>query len=116
LEFRKPHRRRLAYGGQSGGLADEPVRVNVNETEYACMTNGSGYFNLSLNFKALNNNATTYTIAASFEDNSTVPINAIAWATTLDGHQYPACTTIQYGHEPRSFGSVIRERGFEINE
>jgi hypothetical protein len=37
------------------------------------MTNGSGYFSLSLNLKAADDNATTYIITSSFEDNSTVP-------------------------------------------
>lgn len=28
------------------------------------------------------------------------PLNATTWAKTLDGEQYPACTTTQYGYEP----------------
>lgn len=27
-------------------------------------------------------------------------LTATAWANTLDGQQYPACTTVQYGYEP----------------
>jgi hypothetical protein len=40
------------------------------------MTNGSGYFSLSL--IALNDKGTTYTITAGFEDNSRAPVNATA--------------------------------------
>jgi hypothetical protein len=94
--------------GQSSGLANEPVQLNVNQTQYACVTNGSGYFSLSLSLKAADDNATTYTVTASFEDNSTAPVNATAWATTLDGKQYPACTTIQYGYKPQPAQLGIR--------
>jgi hypothetical protein len=55
---------------------------------------------LSLNLKPVNNNATVYNIAASFEDTATPPLSATAWAKTLDGQDYAACTTVQYGYKP----------------
>ena len=85
----------------TSGISGRRVTITVNDTQYlSSVTNASGYFRLSLNLQAVSNNATTYVVTASFEDNSTAPINATAWATTLNGQQYPACTTIQHGYEP----------------
>jgi hypothetical protein len=82
------------------GISGRLVKIGVNDTQYSSFTNGSGYFSLSLNLQPVNNDATMYTIAASFEDKTTPPLSATAWAKTLDGQQYPACTTVQYGYKP----------------
>jgi hypothetical protein len=66
------------------------VKIKVNET--AC-------FSLSLDLQLVNNIATTYMITASFEDTVTQPVNTAAWARTLEGQQYAACTTTQYGYD-----------------
>ncbi len=86
---------------QTTGINNRQVKIKVNETAYwSSVTDQTGHFSLSLNLQPLNNNATTYVITASFEDNSVQPLTATAWAKTLDGQQYPACTTTQYGYKP----------------
>ena len=85
----------------TSGISGRQITITVNDTQYlSSVTNASGYLRLSLNLQAINDNATTYVVTTSFQDNSTAPINATAWATTLNGEQYPACTTIQCGYEP----------------
>lgn len=86
---------------QSSGIYGRQVKITINQTVYwSPLTNQSGYFNLSLKLQPVNNNATTYLITATFEDNITQPVSATAWTKTLDSQQYPACTTLQYGYEP----------------
>lgn len=92
---------------KSSGVADKAVKLKVNDTDYAVTTGSNGYFSLSLNLQPQDNNATTYIITASFEDEATQPINAIAWAYALDGQQFAACTTIQYGYKPSSNTTVL---------
>lgn len=85
---------------QSSGINNTRIKITINKTDYWASTNQSGYFSLSLNLKPVNNNGTTYTITASFEDTVTPPLSATAWAKTLDGQDYAACTTLQYGYKP----------------
>ena len=84
----------------TSGISNRRVKITVNQNDYWSSTNLSGYFCLSLNLPPVNNNASTYTISASFEDNVTQPLSATAWAKTLDGQDYAACTTVQYGYKP----------------
>lgn len=87
---------------KSFGVSGKTIKVKVNETDYTVMTGSGGYFSLSLNLQPKDDKATTYIVTASFEDEATQPINATAWACTLDGQQFAACTTIQYGFKPSS--------------
>lgn len=55
-------------------------------------------FSLSFALQPKDNKPTLYIISASFEGD--LPLNATAWAYTVNGQRYPACTTIQYGFKP----------------
>jgi hypothetical protein len=85
----------------SSGVNGKQVKVKINETEYSLITNASGHFSLSLTLQPKDNLATVYMVTASFEDCSQ-PLNATAWAYTLDGQRFAACTTFQYGYKPAS--------------
>jgi len=61
----------------------------------------------SLSLYAVNNSATTYSINVDFEDTVTPPLSATAWAKTLDGQDYAACTTVQYGYKPAYNGTTL---------
>jgi len=88
------------------GVSNRQVKLKVNETEFWRTTDANGYFRLNRNLQPVNNERTTYMISASFEDNTTQPLNATAWATTIDGQRYAACTTTQYGYKP-AFNTTI---------
>lgn len=84
----------------SSGVSSKVVSIDINGTKYSRTTDGNGYFSLTLDLQPQDNNITNYMIIASFEGDTAV--NATAWAKTLDGQDYPACTTIQYGFKPSS--------------
>ncbi len=83
------------------GISDKQITIQINGTDYAsASTNGTGYFDLSADLQPKDLEATLYTITASYGENSSQ--TATAWTKTLDGQDYPACTTIQCGFEPSS--------------
>ena len=82
------------------GVSGKQVKIKVNDTEFLpSPTSASGYFSLGLDFAAKDNQPTLYMITASFEDTAK-PLKATAWAYTLDGDPFAACTTIQYNYKP----------------
>lgn len=87
---------------KNGGVSGKTIKLKVNETDYALTTGSNGYFSLTLNLQPQGNSTAYYIITATFEDEAIQPINATAWAYTLDGQCYAACTTIQYGYKPSS--------------
>jgi hypothetical protein len=90
------------------GVDGTQVKIMVNDTEYLpSLTDVSGYFCLSLDLQPVNNQSTTYMITASFEDTSQEPLNCTAWAKTLDGQDYPVCTTVQYGYKPSTNYAIV---------
>jgi len=93
----------LKYGGSAVG--SKPVTVMVNETKYILTTNQSGYFSKSLTLLPRDNKQTLYTVTASFEGDQAK--NATAWAQTLDGQRYAACTAIQYGFRPSANSTTL---------
>ena len=86
---------------KNNGVYNKTVAIKLDETTYTARTNQTGYFSLDLDLKPKDNNATTYTITATFEDAAQGTTNATAWAYTPDGSRYAACTTVQYnGYKP----------------
>jgi hypothetical protein len=93
--------------GAGLGVSGKQVKIKVNDTEFLpSPTNASGYFSTSIDFAAKDNQPTLYMITASFED-TTQPLQATAWAYTLDGDPYAACTTIQYGYKPAANSTML---------
>lgn len=82
------------------GVAGRVVKVKVNQTEYALQTDSNGYFAKTLDLTSIDNKPTLYIVTATFEGDQ--PLNATAWAYTLEGTKYPACTTTQHGYKPVS--------------
>jgi hypothetical protein len=97
----------LVCGSQ--GVPNENVTTTVNGESFQNTTGPNGYFNLTLNLQPECTNGTyqntTYTITASFAGDQ--PLNATAYDNTLDGEQYPECTTVQNGYEPSSNSTVL---------
>jgi hypothetical protein len=91
---------RLVYAG--AGVGNRTIHVKINDTESlpSLQTNSSGYFGREFDFQPENNQNSTYIITATFDGDT--PVNATAWAYTLDGQEFAACTTIQYGYKPSS--------------
>ncbi|MGB8780030.1 MAG: hypothetical protein WCD81_05205 [Candidatus Bathyarchaeia archaeon] len=93
------------------GVSNENVAITVNGESFQNTTDQNGYFNLSLDLQPKCPNGqtsyqnVTYTITSSFAGDH--PTNATAYDNTLDGEQYAACTTIQYGYEPSSNTTVL---------
>jgi len=81
------------------GSGSKPVTLKVNDTEYDLTTDSSGHFSKSLDLQPNNNQATSYTVTASFAGDSGVK-NVTAWSYTLNGTRYAACSTTQYGYGP----------------
>jgi hypothetical protein len=88
----------------SVGIGQKLIKLRVNETEYTLETTYGGYA-IGLNLQAVNNKATTYVITTRFEGDQ--PLNSTAWANTLDGQRYAACTTIQYGYKPSANSTIL---------
>jgi hypothetical protein len=94
----------LKYG--SSPVPSKTVVVKINETQYTLTTDGNGHFVKSVGLQPLNNTATLYLISASF--NGDTAVTATAQGETLDGQDYPACTTIQYNdYKPSSNSTTL---------
>jgi hypothetical protein len=89
----------------ASGLPNRTVRIKINETEYTNTTLPNGYFMLKRDLKSEDHKRTVYKVSATFEGNE--PKNATAWAYTVDGTRYAACTTICFGYKPSNNTSVL---------
>ena len=91
----------------STSVPNKEVKLKINETEYTVTTNDTGHFSKSLDLQPKDGENTTYIITASFADDTQQPLNATAWAKTLDGQDYATCTTIQFGYRPSCNSTLL---------
>ena len=96
----------LRRNGTGAAVSGKPITISVNDTRYGFTTDQCGYFVLDRDFPPVEDQNTTYTITALFEGDQ--PVNATAWAKTMDGQSFAACTTTQFGYKPAANSTSIR--------
>jgi len=96
---------RLVRNSTGAGVSGRQVKIKVNDTETSYATDSNGSFNFTQDFLPRNDQTTVYMITVTFEGDQ--PLNATAWAKTLDGQSYAACTTVQYGYKPSCNSTVL---------
>ena len=96
----------LRRNGTGAAVSGKPITISVNDTRYGFTTDQYGYFVLDRDFPPVEDQNTTYTITALFEGDQ--PVNATAWAKTMDGTRFAACTTTQFGYKPAANSTSIR--------
>ena len=106
----------LKYG--SAPVSNKMISIKVNETSYSVQTDSQGHFVKVLGLQTVNNSTSTlYVISASF--NGDTAVTATAQGETLDGQDYPACTTIQYNDYKPSANStslVIEPQASQVKQ
>jgi len=103
---------RLMLAG--GGLGQQAIKLKVNDTEYNLSTNGTGFFSKSLDLQPNNNQATSYTISASFSGDSDVK-NVTAWSYTLNGYK-PSANSTTLTIDPRATGMMTAKSPEEMQK
>lgn len=89
----------------STSLGNQAMTLTANGTAYALTTNNTGYVSLSGVLRAVDDNATFYQVAATF--NGTNQLTSTCNVTDPYGHPYAACTTTQYGYMPAGNGTAL---------